>query len=96
MYVWFAHDWFKFQYLCTYVCRYTASSDGSKIYAFVTSWPGESVQLGAVTYNPTITISMLGHEGNLPFDAASPGIRILFPRPDLTTSKWTWTLVITN
>jgi hypothetical protein len=79
-----------------FICRFTQSADETKIYAMMTSWPGETVRLGVVDGQLGTTIQMLGTSETLTWAATAPGITVNIPRPDNNMSKWVWTLVITK
>jgi len=73
---------------------YTMSADESQAYAMITSWPGSSITLGAITPSAGSTIKMLGSEAVLSWTQTSDGVVIQLPRPDTIKSQWVWTLVI--
>ncbi|CAL8136124.1 unnamed protein product [Orchesella dallaii] len=72
---------------------YTKSADESQVYAMITSWPGSSITLGAITPSADATITMLGSESVLSWTQTSDGVVIQLPRQETIKSKWVWTLV---
>ncbi|CAL4153464.1 unnamed protein product, partial [Meganyctiphanes norvegica] len=71
---------------------------GEDVYAFTLSWPYENqLTLGAVASTSTTTITMLGYNGdNLQFRETTDGLVISMPWMSRVTSKWVWTLKMTN
>jgi len=75
---------------------FTADENKTKVYALMTSWPGQTVHLGAVNSTTSMTVNLLGFPNTLLWSVADPGIRVNLPRLDDVNSKWAWTLVLSN
>ncbi|OXA54606.1 Alpha-L-fucosidase [Folsomia candida] len=72
------------------------TSNKETVFAFLTFWPGKTVQLGSVNYNADLTIGMLGYGGKLLYEPSSPGIKVHLPKLEGTRSKYVWTLTISK
>ncbi|XP_064475899.1 alpha-L-fucosidase-like [Ornithodoros turicata] len=76
---------------------YTSSKDGKVVYAFVLRWPtGCVLTLGGVQVEHGSSVSMLGVEGTLEWEAMSDRTVVHFPEltVDLLPCRWAWVLKV--
>ncbi len=79
---------------------YTRSKDQKTLYAFMTQWPGEQVNLPSFIPKSGSGILLAGHSGSLEWESVNGELRVIFPDevvddPDLM-AKEAWMLIIEN